>query len=109
MKNKFSFIAKTKVILASLLVSMFASNCSEVEKNTEPQNSVNSAKNMRVAAGNVYLCFDDGPTSNTTTLVNNLRSAGATATFFVWGNRISSNSAAFNAIKNAGFSIQNHS
>jgi peptidoglycan/xylan/chitin deacetylase (PgdA/CDA1 family) len=61
------------------------------------------------AAGSVYLCFDDGPTGNTTTLVNSLKSAGARATFFVWGSRISSNPAAFNAIKNAGFSIQNHS
>src|ERR1035437_4767149 len=60
-------------------------------------------------AGSVYLCFDDGPTSNTPTLVKNLKNAGATATFFIWGNRIAGNTASFNAIKNAGFSIQNHS
>lgn len=61
------------------------------------------------AAGSVYLAFDDGPTGNTTTLVNKLKTAGAKATFFVWGNRISGNSSGFTAIKNAGFSIQNHS
>jgi endo-1,4-beta-xylanase len=61
------------------------------------------------AASSVYLAFDDGPTANTITLVNRLKTAGARATFFVWGNRISGNLAGFNAIKNAGFSIQNHS
>jgi peptidoglycan/xylan/chitin deacetylase (PgdA/CDA1 family) len=109
MKNKSNFIAKAKVILASLIISMFTSNCTEVEKNAEPQSSKSLEKNLRVAAGSVYLCFDDGPSGNTPTLVNNLKNAGTTATFFIWGNRISSNSAAFNAIKNAGFSIQNHS
>jgi len=62
------------------------------------------------AAGSVFLAFDDGPfNSNSPTLVNNLKNAGARATFFIWGNKISGNSTAFNAIKNAGFSIQNHS
>jgi len=61
------------------------------------------------AGGSVYLTFDDGPTGNTTTLVSKLKTAGAKATFFVWGNRISGNMTGFNAIKNAGFSIQNHS
>jgi peptidoglycan/xylan/chitin deacetylase (PgdA/CDA1 family) len=61
-------------------------------------------------SGYVYLAFDDGPNNgNSQTLVNNLKSAGAKATFFVWGNKISSNMAGFNAYKNAGFSIQNHS
>ena len=62
------------------------------------------------AAGSVYLAFDDGPVSwNSATLVNNLKNAGAKATFFIIGNRISGNATAFAAIKNAGFSIQNHS
>jgi len=62
------------------------------------------------AAGSVYLAFDDGPfNSNSPTLVKNLKNAGARATFFIWGNKISGNLTAFNAIKNAGFSIQNHS
>lgn len=61
--------------------------------------------------GNVYLCFDDGPNnSNSQTLINNLKSAGCNqGTLFVWGNRISSNSSAWNAYLNSGFSIQNHS
>ena len=61
------------------------------------------------AAGSVYLAFDDGPTGNSTTLVNIVKNTGARATFFIWGNRIAGNVAGFNAIKNAGFSIQNHS
>ena len=61
--------------------------------------------------GNVYLCFDDGPNnSNSATLINALKSAGASkATLFVWGNRISSNSTGWDAYKNSGFSLQNHS
>jgi peptidoglycan/xylan/chitin deacetylase (PgdA/CDA1 family) len=63
-----------------------------------------------LAAGSVYLAFDDGPNNgNSPTLVNNLKSAGTKATFFVIGNKISSNSSGFSAIKNAGFSIENHS
>lgn len=60
-------------------------------------------------SGNVYLTFDDGPTSNSPTLVNNLKSAGInSATFFVWGNRISSNQTGWNAYLNSGYSLQNH-
>lgn len=61
--------------------------------------------------GNVYLCFDDGPNNGTTAnLINALKNAGCNqATFFVWGNRISSNSSAWNAMLNSGFSLQNHS
>ncbi|EGD46964.1 Endo-1,4-beta-xylanase [Ruminiclostridium papyrosolvens DSM 2782] len=63
------------------------------------------------ANGNVYLCFDDGPNnSNSATLVSALKNAGADkATLFVWGNRISSNSNGWNAYKNSGYSLQNHS
>ena len=63
------------------------------------------------ANGNVYLCFDDAPNNSTTSnLINNLKSAGCTqATFFVYGNGISYNSSAWNALCNSGFSIQNHS
>jgi peptidoglycan/xylan/chitin deacetylase (PgdA/CDA1 family) len=60
--------------------------------------------------GNVYLCFDDGPNSNSPTLINNLKSAGVNqATLFVWGNRISGNQSAWNNYLNSGFSLQNHS
>ena len=58
----------------------------------------------------VYLAFDDGPSnSNSPKLVNALKNSGAKATFFCVGNRISGNMTGFNAYKNAGFSIQNHS
>lgn len=58
----------------------------------------------------VYLAFDDGPSnSNSLKLVNALKNAGAKATFFCVGNKISGNTTGFNAYKNAGFSIQNHS
>jgi Predicted xylanase/chitin deacetylase len=60
--------------------------------------------------GNVYLTFDDGPNNgNSQTLINNLKSAGCNqATFFVIGQNIASNQTGWNAYKNSGFSIQNH-
>jgi len=61
------------------------------------------------AAGSAYLAFDDGPTGSSTSLVNALKNSGARATFYIIGNRISSNSSGFGAIKNGGFSLQNHS
>ena len=62
-------------------------------------------------AGDVYLTFDDGPNNATSqTLINNLKNAGCyRATLFVWGNRIAGNQSAWNAYKNSGFSLQNHS
>ncbi len=57
-------------------------------------------------SGNVYLTFDDGPTGNTPTIVNNLKNAGACkATFFVIGQNMPGNSSNY---KNAGYSVQNH-
>lgn len=63
------------------------------------------------SSGNVYLTFDDGPNNSTSaTLVNNLKSAGCSkATFFVIGQNIAGNQTGWNAYKNSGFSIQNHS
>lgn len=85
-----------------LIASLIATSCSKED------GTIQLEKQLK-ASGSVYLTFDDGPTSNSTTLVSKLQSAGVTATFFIWGNRISSNSTGFSAIKNAGFSIQNHS
>ncbi len=67
------------------------------------------AASLNANAG-VYLAFDDGPSnSNSPKLVTALKNANARATFFVIGNKISANMTGFNAYKNAGFSIQNHS
>jgi peptidoglycan/xylan/chitin deacetylase (PgdA/CDA1 family) len=62
------------------------------------------------ANGNVYLCFDDAPSNgNSPTLVNNLVNSGACkATFFIIGSYVSGNQTGWNAIKSAGFSLQNH-
>jgi len=59
--------------------------------------------------GYYALTFDDGPTSNTTTLLNVLNNTGVKATFFIWGNRVASNPSAIQAIVNAGHKIGNHS
>jgi peptidoglycan/xylan/chitin deacetylase (PgdA/CDA1 family) len=62
-------------------------------------------------SGNVYLCFDDGPSnSNSGNLVNALKNAGCNqATLFIIGQNIASNSSGWNVYKNSGFSCQNHS
>ncbi len=59
--------------------------------------------------GYYALAFDDGPTANTTALLNTLNTAGVKATFFIWGNRISSNPTIIKSIVNAGHKIENHS
>jgi peptidoglycan/xylan/chitin deacetylase (PgdA/CDA1 family) len=62
-------------------------------------------------SGNVYLCFDDGPSnSNSGNLVNALKNNGCNAaTMFVIGQNIASNGTGWNVYKNSGFSCQNHS
>jgi endo-1,4-beta-xylanase len=93
---------RKNLFLASVFAGLIVISCSKKEIiQPEEQNQLKS--------GSVYLCFDDGPCSNTTTLVSKLKTAGATATFFCWGSRISGNPTGIAAIKNAGFSIQNHS
>jgi len=59
--------------------------------------------------GYVALTFDDGPTSNTNTLLNALRSAGVRATFFNIGTNARNNPSLVAAEKNAGMWIGNHS
>ncbi len=59
--------------------------------------------------GYVALTFDDGPTGNTSTLLNALTSAGARATFFNTGANAQNNPSLVAAEKNAGMWIGNHS
>lgn len=87
-KSRFSAYVKTLSVLAILL---------------------GFGQSAQAQSGYYALAFDDGPTSNTTTLLNTLNSAGVKATFFIWGNRIASNPAAIQAIVNAGHRIENHS
>lgn len=103
MRTNKIFIAAARMGWALIIASLIIFSCSKDKSITQQET------NQLKAGGSVYLCFDDGPCSNTTTLVNNLKSSGAKATFFIWGSRISGSTTGFNAIKNAGFSIQNHS
>ena len=61
------------------------------------------------SGGYYALAFDDGPGSNTATLLNVLNNAGVKATMFPIGNNIAGNASAFQAYLNAGMTIQNHS
>lgn len=58
----------------------------------------------------VYLTFDDGPTQdNTFEILRTLEEYGATATFFVLGNRIGEYDDRISAIKNGGHELACHS
>jgi peptidoglycan/xylan/chitin deacetylase (PgdA/CDA1 family) len=61
------------------------------------------------SGGYVALTFDDGPGSNTTTLLNILAQQGIRATMFVVGQNVTSNPSLIQAIKNGGHWIGNHS
>jgi peptidoglycan-N-acetylglucosamine deacetylase len=78
--------------------------------NVSGGSSSSSSSSGGSCSGNVYLCFDDGPSnSNSGNLVNALKNAGAKATLFVIGQNIASNGTGWNVYKNSGFSCQNHS
>ncbi|MBN2441030.1 MAG: polysaccharide deacetylase family protein, partial [Spirochaetales bacterium] len=85
---------KLKVILVLASVICFISSFTATAQN---------------CSGYYALAFDDGPNSNTNTLVGILNNAGAKATFFPIGQNISSNMAAFNTMLNAGMKFGNHS
>ena len=59
--------------------------------------------------GYVALTFDDGPNSNTNTLLNTLKTAGVRATFFNIGTNAKNNPSLVTAEKAAGMWIGNHS
>src|SRR5687767_14239899 len=61
------------------------------------------------SAGYVGLTFDDGPNSNTSTLLNALRSNGLRATFFNVGTNARNNPGLVQAQVAAGMWIGNHS
>jgi peptidoglycan/xylan/chitin deacetylase (PgdA/CDA1 family) len=108
---------RTLNLLFAMLLIAFFIGCSDDQPTSPVQQGVSKQEVStgqdlslkKTTSGSVYLCFDDGPTGSSSSLVNAIKNAGATATFFIWGNRISGNSGGFSAIKNAGFSIQNHS
>ncbi|GAA0246857.1 hypothetical protein GCM10010492_53060 [Saccharothrix mutabilis subsp. mutabilis] len=61
-------------------------------------------------SGYVALTFDDGPNASTTSqVIGALRSAGARATFFNQGNKVSANPSLTRSQKDAGHWIGNHS
>lgn len=60
-------------------------------------------------SGYVGITFDDGPTSNTATLINALRQNNLTpVTWFVWGERAVSNPSMLSQMRSVGV-LQNHS
>lgn len=56
----------------------------------------------------VALTYDDGPSPNTTTILNTLKKYNGVATFFVVGNRVSSYSSTVKKAKKMGCEIGNH-
>jgi hypothetical protein len=61
------------------------------------------------SAGYVGLSYDDGPTGNTSTLLNTLRANGARATLFNIGQHVQQNPGAAQSELSAGMWVGNHS
>lgn len=61
------------------------------------------------AAQTVYLTFDDGPSKNTTAILDALKASGQKATFFVIGKGVAGNEAVLKRIVDEGHAIGIHS
>lgn len=109
MKQKNRFIPAVLLGVTMVLTSLSTVNAKATT--TIGSNQVADLNAVMAASGNVYMTFDDGPNNATSqTLINNLKNNGCyQATFFVWGSKISSNTSAWSAYVNSGFSLQNHS
>lgn len=71
--------------------------------------ALHSTTSMAACDGYVGITFDDGPTSNTSTLVSLLRQNSLTpVTWFNWGQRVSSNPSLIALERTVG-EVQNHS
>jgi peptidoglycan/xylan/chitin deacetylase (PgdA/CDA1 family) len=93
----------------------FSGNCNGGGSNSSVTNSVassvsnSSSGNNNNCSGYVGITFDDGPTSNTTTLINLLKQNNLTpVTWFNQGNNATSNSGLIAQERSVG-EVQNHS
>ncbi|MBN1170701.1 MAG: polysaccharide deacetylase family protein [Micromonosporaceae bacterium] len=93
---KRSIITSSAIVLAAALVSV------ALTVTATPSQAA-------TCNGYVALTFDDGPNSNTYTLLNTLKAAGARATLFNIGQNVKNNAALAKAEKDAGMWIGNHS
>ena len=71
--------------------------------------ALHSTTSIAVCNGYVGITFDDGPTSNTSTLINLLKQNSLTpVTWFNWGQRVASNPSLISQERTVG-EVQNHS
>lgn len=76
---------------------------------TTSSSSSSSSSGSTSCSGYVGITFDDGPTSNTATLINALKQNNLTpVTWFVWGERAASNASMLSQMRSIGV-LQNHS
>jgi len=94
---------RQKISLIATITLTTAASLSAVVLTAQPSSAASCS------AGYVGLTFDDGPTSNTTTLLNILQSNGAKATFFNIGTNAKNNPSLVQAEASAGMWIGNHS
>src|SRR5690242_1563874 len=93
-----------KLPVMTVLTLALATVVSAITFTAEPSTAAASCSN-----GYVAVTFDDGPTSNTNTLLNVLKANGVRATFFNVGTNAKNNPALVTAEKAAGMWIGNHS
>jgi len=83
-------------------MALMTAGCGQSAKTAEAK-PINCAVDKCVA-----LTFDDGPTPYTDRLLKVLNDAGASATFFMIGNKVAANPAGAKRVADAGMEIGNH-
>ena len=97
MRRKLSALAAAATLVAATAVALIGPTAGPAAAASCPN-------------GYVGLTYDDGPNASTTTaLLNALKSAGAKATFFIWGQHAQQNPDLLRQEQAAGMWIANHS
>ena len=97
-------LGKRLLTFAAAVSTVLAVSVVMIAITAGPSNAVNTC-----SAGYVGLTYDDGPTGNTSNLLNTLRANGARATMFNIGQKVQQNPGAAQSQLSAGMWIGNHS
>jgi endo-1,4-beta-xylanase len=97
-------LGKRLLTFAAAVSTVLAVSVVMIAITAGPSNAVNTC-----SAGYVGLTYDDGPTGNTSNLLNTLRANGARATMFNIGQNVQANPSAAASQISAGMWVGNHS
>ncbi|WP_125152274.1 polysaccharide deacetylase family protein [Clostridium rectalis] len=95
------FLIKICIIFI-FICSLFITNVYGFDKKIE---AIDDSKDSKI----IYLTFDDGPSCNTGSILNTLKTYDVKATFFLIGNQIQGQEAIVKRIVNEGHSVGLHS